>query len=282
MEGYDLLGYRAAVGITPPDALAAVRSVLRGFGPVDLDPALSVPRFDLAPAATGWHISVDGEVVQMDGSFLSSLGVLEWHLVAAALSHRADLFHMHAAALCLPTTPAGIVLAGDSGRGKTTLTLALMLNGFAPFADDVALLDPETLKLQTFRRAFHVSEEIRRLIEPLAGGPLGRDEDGPAEYFRPPQWAETPVPVRWMLFVDYQPGQAPQFVPLSPSEAAAAILAKTLSLARATRVALATCAQLTERVACYRFLTGDLAASVAAVKRLVNTPLPGRDQHPRG
>jgi hypothetical protein len=281
VEGYDILGYRVAVGVTPPDARAAVRSVLRGFGPVALDPALRIPRYDLAPAPTGWQVSTDGGLVQVDGGFLSSLSILEWHLVAAALNHRSDLFHLHGAALCLPATRAGIVLAGESGRGKTTLTLALMFRGFVPFADDVALLDPATLNLHPLRRAFHVSEETRRLIERVAGGPLGRDEEGPRDYFSPPQWAADPVPVRWLLFVEYKEGQTPQFVPLSSSEAATAILARTTSLARDTRLALATCARLTERAACYRFLTGDLAASVAAVQRLVNAPPPGRDQHPR-
>lgn len=277
VHAYDLLGYRAAVGVEQPDARAAVRSILRGFGPVDLDP--DFPRYDLADTARGWQVRVDGAVVQPDADFAIALGALEWHLVTAALGHRDDLFHLHGASLCAPLQRAGIVLVGASGKGKTTLTLGLMLRGFVPFGDDIALIDPETLELQTLRRAFHVAEDTSRLLEPLAGGEVRWDTDGPADYLSPPQWAERAAPVRWLLFVDYRPGHSPQLVPLSPAESATAILTQTLSLTSAPRLALATCGRLTERVACYRFITGDLAASVAILERLVATPPPvsGRD-----
>jgi ABC-type glutathione transport system ATPase component len=70
---------------------------------------------------------------------------------------------------------------GNSGSGKTTLTLALMNHGFEPFADDVVLLDRDRLTVDALRRAFHVSDDTRRLVRPLrllaaapgAGTPAG-------------------------------------------------------------------------------------------------------------
>lgn len=146
-----------------------------------------------------------------------------------------------------------------------------MLRGFVPFSDDVALLDPATLGLQPLRRAFHVDDETWGLLEALGHGPL-IERDAPVGYFSPPQWAERTVPVRWVLFPEYRPQQPPQLVPISPLEAAAAILEQTLTLASATRVALATATRLTERARCYRFLVGDLAESVAAVQQMVACP----------
>ena len=266
VDGYDLLGYRAAVGATGFEAQAAVRSILRGFGPVDVGAGLHLPRYEITTAAKGWQLQVDGSVVQEDADLPPALGALEWYVVATALSKRNDLFQLHGAALCLPTERAGIVLVGDSGSGKTTLALALMMRGFVPFSDDVALINPETLELQTLRRAFHVSDDTRRLVKPLTFGLLGSDDD-PHGYFSPPQWAGQAAPVRWLLFVEHHPQRAPQLVPLTAPQAATAILAQALNLSRAPRLAVATTARLVERCSIYRFLTSDIEASVAMLQQ---------------
>jgi hypothetical protein len=271
IAGYDLLGYRAAVGAAPEQASRAVRSILRGFGPVDVGHGLDLPRYELVETAEGWVVRVNGEVVHTDTSFDPALSALEWHLVSTALGRQVELFHMHAAALCVPTQRAGILLAGNSGNGKTTLTLGLMLRGFVPFGDDVALLDPQTLELQPLRRAFHFDAQSIRVLEPLAGGVIRWDDTEQPGYFSPPQWATTRVPVRWVLFPEYQAGQRPELIPVSPSEAATAILTQTLSLARAPRLALSTATRLMKHADCFRFLTGDLEESVRVVQQLVAT-----------
>jgi hypothetical protein len=279
VEHYDVLGYRAAVGVSAGEARAAVRTILRGFGPVAPAPGPDLPGYELAPTPAGWQVRAGGEVVHAGADFLVALATLEWHIVTAALMHRDDLFHLHAAGLCLPTRRAGLLLAGDSGNGKTTLALGLMLRGFSPFGDDVAVLDPQSLELHPLRRAFHTDQQTWEIVGSLVAGPLRGDDDAPPGYFIPPQWAERPVPVRWVLFPDYWPGRTPQLVRLAPAEAAAALLAHTTSLARTPRLALPTVTHLIERAACYRFLGGDLPASVAAIERLVASD-PGETASP--
>lgn len=271
-EAYDLAGYHALVGASSPNLLPAVRAVLRGFGPVALVKP-NLPTYDVTGGGTEWHIRRDGTTIQVDATLNGALGVLEWHLIAAALDHRRDLFHLHGAALSTPDGRAGIVLAGDSGSGKTTLTLALITRGFLPFGDDVTLLDPVSLDLHPLPRSFHLHEQTRRILEPLAGAPLARDRDAPPEYFSPPQWARRPVRVQWLLVLERRPGQGLRLTPMSPSEAAAAVLTRTSSLARTARLALSTCARLTGSAACHRFSTGDVAASAAAIEQLVSRPL---------
>ncbi len=269
-DEYDLIGYRAAVTATPDVAHAAVREVLGGFGPLEIATSSDIPRYDLAATPTGgWTVTVDDTVVHASDSLSTALGFLEWRMVTAALDHRREHFHLHGGALCAPTRRAGVVLAGDSGSGKTTLTLSLMLRGFVPFGDDVALIDPGTLELQVLRRAFHTHEETWSLLAPLTAGAIVADADGPKGYFSPPQWAERPVPVQWLLFLDYRASQEPKLVRLTPPEAAAGILANTVSLASNSRLALLAAARLTAHAACYRLQTGDLAATVDMVQQLV-------------
>lgn len=273
-DHYRILGYDVAVGSDVEAARTAVRRVLGGFGPQPAPHAEGVPAYQIVVDDIGCRLTLDGGAVypnEADESvdLLSVLGTLEFQLVTAALDRREDVFHMHGAALCLPTRPAGLVLAGESRSGKTTLTLGLMLRGFTPYTDDVALIDPDTLELRAVPRAFHIVPETWSILAPLAGGTPAID-DAPKGYFLPPQWAQAPVPVKWILFPEYRPHQVPQLIPLSPAEAASAIVTKTTTLSQSPKMALATTKRLIEHAACYRFLTGDLAETVAAVQRLVS------------
>jgi hypothetical protein len=266
-ETYDVVGYRASIGATAGKGLDAVRALLDGFGAPAPGLADGARRYDLIATMGGWHVHIEGEMIHTSKDFTPAISTLEFRLVTDALMQRDDLFRMHAAALCLPMQPAGVVVAADSGRGKTTLTLGLMLRGFVPFSDDVALIDPDTLTLRPFRRAFHVDPKSWALLQPLAGRAITVDErvDG---YYSPPQWAEHPVPVRAILFPVFEPEAPSSLVPLTTPDAATAILAHTSSLTHAPQRALATAARLVDRVRCYRFSVGDVSSSVAAIERL--------------
>lgn len=269
-DHYNILGHQAAVTVAPEEVRRAVRCILRGFGPTERASGPDTTTYTLTPAERGgWIIDVDGTTVNGSDKLETALGFLEWRIVSDALERRKDLLHLHGGSLCVPTRRAGIVLAGNSGSGKTTLTQGLMLRGFTPFGDDVALIDPATLELQVVHRAFHVTDKTWQLLAPLAGGVIGTDEEGPEGYFSPPQWAERPVPVRWVLFPEYRPGQQPQLLRLPQAEAAAAVLAYSVSLTGNAGVMLPAAARLTEHAKCYRFLTGDLTASVEMVQQLV-------------
>jgi len=188
-DAYDIAGYRVLVGATPSHARTAVRGILRGFGPIDPGPTHGLPRYDLAPAGERWHIRRDGTAIQVEGTLPGALGVLEWHVVAAALDHRRDLL-------------------------------------------------PADFSLQPLRRAFHVSDGTWRLLRSLPGDPIAPDPETPAEYFSPSRWASEPAPVKWLLLVERGADRRPQLLPLSTGEATAAILARSSTLTRSTRLAL--------------------------------------------
>lgn len=269
LDRYDVLGFQAEVSTWTNSSRAVVRTILQGFGPVGAGTVRATSSFRLEPQPNGhWQVATRHGIVHSGADLVAAAAALEWEIISAALEARRDLFHLHGSALCLPAARAGLVLVGGSGRGKTTLTLGLMQRGFVPFADDVALLDMETLELTALRRAFHVEDRSWQLLEPLAGV-LSRDEDRLPGYFSPPQWAEHPVPVRWLLCPEFRPGQAVALVPMTPSEAASAIVDHTTSLARTPRTALSTAAKLTARARCYRFRCGDLGDAVAAIQKLV-------------
>jgi hypothetical protein len=266
-ETYDVVGSRATVGASIGKGLDSVRALLAGFGPPTPGIVDGAARYDLHGTMGGWQVYIEGELIHTSKDFVPAISTLEFRIVTDALIQRNDLFRMHAAALCLPMHSAGVIVAADSGQGKTTLTLALMLRGFVPFSDDVALIDPESLALHSFHRAFHVDPKSWDLLKPVAGHAIAVEERVEG-YYTPPQWAEQPAPVRFVLFPQLQPGAAPALVPLSPADAATAILAHSSSLTHAPQRALSTTTRLIERARCYRFIAGDLAASVGLIERL--------------
>lgn len=265
----NVAGHRVLVGSSSDLVMAAMRAILRGFERLPDETAVGVPRYELQPAAGEWLVTVDDTVVHQGDDFLVALGLLEFHLLSGALDRTPDLFHLHGAALCAPTSRAGIILAGDSGIGKTTLALALMLRGFTSFSDDVALIEPDTLHLRPLRRAFHISSDTWPLLDELAGGRIVGDADTPPGFFSPPQWAQTSVPVRWILFPERVPGRTPALLPMQPMQAASALTECSISLLRSPRIALATTARLVGQAACYRLIVNDLSRTVDVVRQLV-------------
>jgi len=265
----DVVGYRAAVGSSSAIVRRSLQYVLRGFDRIADAATTDLPHYELEPVGGEWQVTVDGAVVHQGGDFLIALGTLEFHLLTAAVDRNSYLFHVHGAALCAPTCRAGIILAGDSGIGKTTMALALMLRGFTPFSDDVALIDPQTMSLQPLRRAFHINADTWPLLEGLAGGQIRSEADDVTGYFAPAQWAHAPVPVKWVLFPERVPGGTPQLLPLQPAQAASALIENSGTLTRSPRLALSTISRLVEHATCCRFIVSDLERSVALVQKLV-------------
>lgn len=293
-DRYDIFGYAAELLVADPEARRAVRWILRDFAQPAGGVGEQVARYVLSPpdGASGtaaWSLRLDGALLHTDPDLPAALVSLEWQVFTDALAARPDLFHLHGAALAPPAGREALLLIGPSGSGKTTLTLALMLAGLAPYGDDVILIEPATLAVRSVPRAFHIEPGTRELLAPLGPPVDWRFDAGPLGYFLPPRWATDPRPIRCVLFPEVRPGAAPRLVPLTPAEAAAALLGQTASLVRTPRVALPTVARLTRQAACYRLVAGDLAASVDVVQRLLaDSPAPPpspprrRNDHPPG
>ncbi len=68
-----------------------------------------------------------------------------------------------------------IVVAGDSGRGKSTLVAALVQRGFAYVTDEVVAFDPETLAVLPYPKALDLDGPARTRL-----GLAAADHDAPA------------------------------------------------------------------------------------------------------
>jgi len=159
-------------------------ALMRPFeGPPDADLLASTLEVRSRPN-NAWAIIREGHEVACFGDAELLLKQLEWHAVSIALQGTSRYTAIHGAALSRDSSLA--LLLADSGAGKTTLTLGLMRRGWLPLADDVALIDVETLAVRPFPRCFHADDAA---IE-LAGAESFVEWPGAVrEYARPLQWA---------------------------------------------------------------------------------------------
>ncbi len=260
-------GQVVAVETSSDEIRQTLRYMLQGFGMTDSDSADAAP-YGLHLAGGVWSLTSPGAPLHETTDPLQAYSLFEQRVIRDALARRDDLFQLHGAALCHPLARAGLVVAGGSHHGKTTLALGLCLRAFLPFSDDTILIDPATLHLQPFPRAFHVSDHTWTIVTEQHHGLLTRPRSNPREYFSPPQWAVQLAPVRWMIFTEIGHRPAPTAQRLAPADAAAAMLRHTSSLDATPQMALATVSRLTAQAACYRVVAGDPGATVALVMKI--------------
>ncbi|MGE3889790.1 MAG: hypothetical protein AB7H81_25485 [Vicinamibacterales bacterium] len=249
------------VAVIVPDAAdrAAVEAILGGFpriGEAAPDEATYTLR---RAAAGGWEFWSGGTRTHQATTLEDGLLALEWQVVTDLLAQTDDRFHLHGAALADPSSTFSVLVLGESGVGKTTLTLALIAAGFKPYTDDVILLAPASLVPATFERAFHVDATTRALADGLPHDPAWEVPGVPDGYFLPATWAREPLPVRVVIVPKARDHERPLLVGLPIAEAATTILGFSGSLEHAPALALRTAARLTAAAPCYALYAGPLA-----------------------
>lgn len=173
--------------------------------------------------------SQGGFVVRSGGTRLEvgelTQALVETELVLAAeLVRRSGLPGLHAAGVVL--RGRAVLMPGEGGRGKSSLTAALACRGHAVLGDDVVLLDAAG-RAHAFRRLIKVEEPARSILGlPAPPEPLGRI--WPAAFYRPAdlgsRWAE-PTPVGAIVVPERTDGVETSLVPLRPSELLRELLA---------------------------------------------------------
>ena len=134
---------------TPVDALPTSQ-LLTSFGHVQV-----------WQTAQGWHYTCGRTHIQIEAGQAQAVGYLAadfgdyllaeqrgfWQSIFFVLARRAGCYFLHANALCPPPTEraatgpdTGVLLVGDCGAGKTTLSLSLIKAGWRYVGDDSVML----------------------------------------------------------------------------------------------------------------------------------------------
>ena len=213
--------------------------------------------------------------------------VLEWQLDIFLSEAVNNCYLVHAGVVA--NQGQAIMLPGESGSGKSSLTLALLKRGYSYFSDELAVVNPLTAQVTAFPKPF--SLKAPRLFPTLARqknlwfGPASFE---PEPYSNLPEekrnrrvWyihpedvragsvAQASLPIRYIIFPKYQAQDQPQLEPLPANLALRKLIKNSVNLANLSEGSLGLLAKLVKEAQCFTLTVNDLEQTPALIDSLV-------------
>ncbi|MBN1514406.1 MAG: hypothetical protein JXB13_20490 [Phycisphaerae bacterium] len=271
------------IGVVPISLTTSIRplmdeyaSLYRAYTTAEADPAaiqLEVSRSSLSlKRRRRYRVSANGQLRFEPSRLEEVLPYVEWTLNWHVPNLLPDCLQFHASAVEIDGQ--GVILPGESGVGKSTLTAGLLAGGARYLCDEFALLDTRTGLLQPYPRALCIKKAAHPVIRDMGLRLHGRrrhvkSTKGTVGFLDPlsvsPDAIGRPAPVRFIIFPRYTPGADPALLPISRAEAAFSLLPACFNLLRCTRPGVDMVASLVRSAACYRLVAGDLPRTCAQV-----------------
>jgi HprK-related kinase A len=206
---------------------------------------------------------------------------LEWYINWQIIHTCHEYIQLHASSI--ERDGLALILPGDPGAGKTTLTAGLLARGWSYLCDEFALIDASTRRVHPYPRALCVKEPSFQIVERL-GLPLRRKKPyqkptkGRVAFLNPRDCGRdrigTTSPIRWVVFPRYVRGASPVLRPLPRSQAAHKMAKQCFNI-RADQVrALQILADVARRADCYELVAGDIHATCDLVESLPMSQTP--------
>lgn len=208
-----------------------------------------------------------GESAGTASDLSKALWALEAALCQAIIRSQRRSMAVHASAMYADDTAS--LLVGQSGAGKTTLSLALARRGLEVATDDVALVEPETLNVLPIPRCFHLDDQSVRLLE--ADGLRFPESWKHLSFMVPGDLGAQPMrscPARLLVFMSGPRAGQPLIRAISQAEMAARLLSETGQGPLEDPEIVRGLCRLTARVSCYSLTPGPLAETADALASL--------------
>lgn len=250
-----------------PDVHSLMAGLYRNF-------LTSNPTGKAADAVIETHDSGEGFCWRLGAKngTVSTLSGGLWNLEAALcetiIRSQRHSITVHAATIQIADSVA--MVAGCSQAGKTTLSLALGRRGLPVLGDDVALVEPETLKVLPIPRCFHVDDGGAELLE--ADG-LRLPDAWPRFRFVVPNDFQIPAkpPGRTgcLIFMRGPRAEHPRITPVSQAEMTARLLSETGQGPLTDSETVAVICGLAAGASCFALTPGPLGETADLVVALL-------------
>ncbi len=222
----------------------------------------------------GFHISRDNETLAEEKSneeiHYNFVYLLEKLITLDLQKSRSDLYFVHSSAL--EYNGRAIMIAADSGTGKSTTTWARLKHGFNYLSDELAPIDPGNLEIHPYPHAL--------CLKATPPGPYPLPEDTvktertmhiPANAL-PNSPIKEPKPLSAIIFLRRDIKLAtPEFAEASPAEAGARLYANTLNALAHPGSGLDVAIKIAGAVPAFTLDAGDLQATCELISKLADS-----------
>lgn len=215
----------------------------------------------------GWTATAGDSLVALHETLWGVTDALRYDMLELCESNLESYVSLHAAGVARGDEL--VLLAGESGAGKTTLTLALLDAGWSYLTDDVAPVSVATGLVHPFPKPLGVKEtatwhRVRDAFPSIELAPPGGSFLVPAT-----RWdvATEPLPLSALLFPRFEAGASLEVERLSAAKAAALASAY---LRRLDPNTVALLNRLCAGATCARLVYGSSADAIGAIKAVLN------------
>jgi hypothetical protein len=217
-----------------------------------------------------WRVAVGASPPHAYATFGAAMNAIEASIADALARCDTGRHVIHAATVYAPQ--GDLLLTGESGAGKTTLSLALTARGLRVGGDDTATLDPVTNTVLPVPRCFHIDERSAALLA-QAGVTLPADalED---EFVTPAHLGVVqppPARIRFVFLLERERLATPRIVPDTQAHTIATLLMQTGRGHFTDRQALDALSRLTGDCRCFRLWSASLQTTTDEVVQLVRS-----------
>ena len=220
-----------------------------------------------ASGSGGFHIHNSASAADFVDGVAALLYRLDKNVTIALQHDRSDLYFVHAAALAIDGRV--VVLAAPPGTGKSTLTLALLENGFSYLSDELAPIDVEALKVHPYAHALCLKTPPPKpfKLPPDTFDAGGRFHIPVAAV--PASAIAEPLSLGAVVFIERRLPAATTCRPITPARAAARLMANALNPLSHAGGGLAAAIAVSRAVPCFELETSNLNRACEEIKRLM-------------
>jgi hypothetical protein len=206
------------------------------------------------------------QLAATDGDFLYAV---EERVTIEAQLRRHDLYFVHAGVV--QSRGGAVLLSGESGAGKSILTLALLHHGFEYLSDELAPIDLDGLRVHPYPHAICLkTEPPGPYLLPKGTFRTSRAFHVPVESL-PNSGCQEKQPVHFLLFVRYDPVESDaSIVPISTMEGAARLYSNTLNSLAHVGLGLEQAISIAKNCECFTVRSPSAERTCLALQEIIS------------
>lgn len=209
-----------------PQFLQDFGDILHHFRVPGSDPGLRNSASFHVAVDQGYTITDGNQIIYRSSNYRYILEYLEYEIYSLLIDRLSNRYLIHAGAVA--HRDRVILLPAKSGGGKTTLIAGLLKNGFRYLTDEIAVIDPQTLEVYPFPKPLNVKIGSLSLFADF--GPemqlIGKNGQSVEKSIHHVlvnssfiHAMDKPLPVRDIIFVQYDPQAECRLTPVSRANA---------------------------------------------------------------